>query len=285
MDELAEGLGGSNGHATWTSAQSSFMLTHLANVVAGGTKTSKGFKKIHLNACARALNEKFGTTRTGEQIKNHLKTWSRKYAKINRLRKLSASGWDEDNFVITLDAEHYNNHVEAHKADAEYLNKPLEHFAHMQIIFGNSMATGNFAKDSSAPLGTEEGETEVEECNVHGLSDGTNTPDNHVGTSSMSRPKKKARIAENEDEGLISAFKSVGSDIANAIKSAGQADTTLPTDIFDQLKSLPGFEKTHLSFFFGYLVANPHIGRAFYSLPFEQKLDWVAQYVAEKFSG
>ena len=114
MDEHVEGLGGTNGHATWTSAQSAFMLTHLANVVAGGAKTSKCFKKVHLNACARALNEKFNTMRTGEQIKNHLKTWSRKFAKINRLRKLSAAGWDEDNFIITLDAEHYNNHVQVY---------------------------------------------------------------------------------------------------------------------------------------------------------------------------
>ena len=25
--------------------------------------------------------------------------------------KLSAAGWDEDNFIITLDHEHYTNHV------------------------------------------------------------------------------------------------------------------------------------------------------------------------------
>jgi hypothetical protein len=53
---------------------SSFMLSHLASVVASGTRTSTGFKKVHLNACARAVNEKFNTNRTGDQIKNHLKT-------------------------------------------------------------------------------------------------------------------------------------------------------------------------------------------------------------------
>ncbi|KAJ1262110.1 hypothetical protein BS78_02G227500 [Paspalum vaginatum] len=285
MEELAEGLGGNNGHATWTSAQSTFMLTNLANVVASGTKTSKGFKKVHLNACARALNEKFATKRTGEQIKNHLKTWSRKFAKINRLRKLSAAGWDEDNFVITLDADHYNSHVEVHKADAEYLNKPLEHFAEMQIIFGNSMATGNFAKDSSAPLGAEDVETDTEEDAAQGPADGINTPNNDAASSSASRPKKKAKIAENEDDGLIKAFKSVGTDLAEAIKTAGKPDTDLPSDLFDQLKSLPGFEKTHVSFYFSYLVANPHIGRAFYALPFEHKIDWFALFITERFPG
>ena len=105
--EQAEG----SGHASWNSAMSSFMLSHLANVVASGIRTSSGFKKVHLNTCARAVNEQFNTRRTGEHIKNHLKTWQRKYAKISRLRKLSAAGWDEDNYIITLDAEHYNNYI------------------------------------------------------------------------------------------------------------------------------------------------------------------------------
>jgi hypothetical protein len=30
---------------------------------------------------------------------------------MNRLRKVSAAGWDEVNFVITLDAEHYNEYI------------------------------------------------------------------------------------------------------------------------------------------------------------------------------
>lgn len=62
-----------------------------------------------------------------DQVKNHLKTWSRKFEKLNKLRKLSAAGWDETNFIITLDEEHYNNYVAVHKSDAEYLNMPLEH--------------------------------------------------------------------------------------------------------------------------------------------------------------
>jgi hypothetical protein len=56
------------GQTQWTSSQSSYMLTFLANLVADGTKTSTGFKKAQLNACANALNEHFKIHRTGEQI-------------------------------------------------------------------------------------------------------------------------------------------------------------------------------------------------------------------------
>lgn len=66
MEHAAEGHWGTARHAVWTSAQTTLMLSNLANVVASGAKTSKGFKKVHFNACARAVNERFNTMRTGE---------------------------------------------------------------------------------------------------------------------------------------------------------------------------------------------------------------------------
>ena len=39
----------------------------------------------------------------------------------------------------------------------------------METIFGKDMATGKFAKDSSAPLGTEDGDTEDGAANEMGL--------------------------------------------------------------------------------------------------------------------
>ncbi|KAK3144996.1 hypothetical protein QOZ80_4AG0321100 [Eleusine coracana subsp. coracana] len=46
--------------------------------------------------------------------------------------------------------------LQDHKADAEYFNKPLENYAEMAIIFENSLTTGNYAKDSSLALGSED---------------------------------------------------------------------------------------------------------------------------------
>ena len=100
-----------SGHVVWTSAMSTYMLTHLSSLVSDGIRTSSGFKKLHLNMCARALNEHFKMRLTADHIKNHLRTWKRKYGRINSLRRLSAAGWDEDNFIITLDHEHYTDYV------------------------------------------------------------------------------------------------------------------------------------------------------------------------------
>jgi tagatose-1,6-bisphosphate aldolase non-catalytic subunit AgaZ/GatZ len=51
--------GEGSGPVTWNSASSSFMLNHLADMVANGIRTSSGFKKVHLNMCAQALNDQF----------------------------------------------------------------------------------------------------------------------------------------------------------------------------------------------------------------------------------
>ena len=75
-----------SGHVTWTSSMSDYMLAHLADVVGKGTRTSSGFKKIHLNACARALNDHFKLALTRDQIGNHIRTWKRKWVNIFRLK-------------------------------------------------------------------------------------------------------------------------------------------------------------------------------------------------------
>ena len=42
----------------------------------------------------------------------------------------------------------------SHTKDAEYLNKPIQHYKQMHIIFGNGQATGKYAMGSNEPLGT-----------------------------------------------------------------------------------------------------------------------------------
>jgi hypothetical protein len=39
--------------------KSTFVQTFLANIAADGSKTSIGFKKVHLNGCAEALDDHF----------------------------------------------------------------------------------------------------------------------------------------------------------------------------------------------------------------------------------
>jgi hypothetical protein len=72
--EAMEGEVKSGGNTQWTATQSYFVQTFFAKHVTEGTKTSTGFKKVHLNSCAKAVNEHFKINGTGDLISNHLKT-------------------------------------------------------------------------------------------------------------------------------------------------------------------------------------------------------------------
>lgn len=104
--------GHGGGAIHWTSAMFSFMLTYLSQLVASGTKTSTGFKQVHLNACAKALNENLGVNVTGNQVSNHLRKWKKIYGKIQKLKNLSAANWDEETCTIKLSREHYIGHIQ-----------------------------------------------------------------------------------------------------------------------------------------------------------------------------
>jgi hypothetical protein len=56
-------------------------------------------------------------------------------------------------------------------------------------------------------------------------------------------------------------------------------------NFFDNLLNFAGFEQTHISLYFNYLVAHPHIARAFNKLSFDHKLIWARNFVSEKFLG
>nr|AAP54145.2 transposon protein, putative, CACTA, En/Spm sub-class [Oryza sativa Japonica Group] len=114
--------------------------------------------------------------------------------------------------------------------------------------------------------------------------DGPATTDDRAEASSASKPKK-AKTQENEDDGLIGAFTSVGDKLASAILKVAEPDNKLLEGLFDTLKTLPGFEEVHRSFYYAHLVANPHIARAFNGLPFENKMHWFAMFISEKFPG
>ena len=168
----------------------------------------------------------------------------------------------------------------------------------MLAIFGNSMTTGKYAKGSNEPLGIEETENQVD-VEDNGAEDGNgapNTPthgnsvpstlnDEQGASSSATRPNKRAKIADFDVDPLVGALTSSSERLATAIEKLAKGDNDLPPDLYDVLKSLPGFNSTHISFYYSYLVANPHMGRAFYNLPFDAKIDWVVDFITQKFPG
>lgn len=275
-----EGKGG----AVWTASQSNFMQVFLANLVADGIKTSTGgFKRVHLNACAKALNEHFKLNRTAEQISNHLKTVKKKYVRINQLRAESGSGWDEDLFMVTMDHEQYTTHFanDKNKGDDEYINKPLPYYGNLATIYGNSTATGRFVKTSNDPLGVDELNTQKEMENIgtptNGLNDKEGSPPKRDEGGS-SRPSKRAKKDECGADPLVQAFQSGAETIANAIEKAA-ASKGLPNGLFEAVDSLPGFELEHKSRYYSHMLGDPNLANGFMNVPVLYKITMVTDFM------
>jgi hypothetical protein len=98
--------------------------------------------------------------------------------------------------------------------------------------------------------------------------------------------KKSNKRSRPDVDPLVAAINRGSNKIAKAIKEVGKSDNDVPSDLFDNLMAFNGsFNETHLSFYYAHLVSQPHIARAFNSLPFDHKLNWVAKYIAENYSG
>jgi hypothetical protein len=93
---------------------SSFVLQHFCHLIATGVRTNKGFNEVQLNQVARDLHEFTGNDVTGTQVYNHLRKWRQRWIRVTKLRELSGALWNEDNYMITLQEEHYKGHVKVH---------------------------------------------------------------------------------------------------------------------------------------------------------------------------
>ncbi|PWZ07268.1 hypothetical protein Zm00014a_023770 [Zea mays] len=137
----------------WTAVMSGFVLRRFVDLIGNGVKTYKGFKEIHLNSVAKNVSGFCGQEVTGQQVYNHLRKWRSRWVKVCKLKDISGALWDEDNFVISLEEGHYAAYIKDHPKDVDYLNRPIENYMPMQIIFGSGVATCRFAIGSNEPLG------------------------------------------------------------------------------------------------------------------------------------
>ena len=96
----------------WTNVMSAFVLHHFCQLISTGVRTDKGFKEVHLNQVAKSVVEFSGFEVTGTQVYNHLRKWRQRWVRVIKLRELSGALWDDDNFMITLEDEHYKGHVQ-----------------------------------------------------------------------------------------------------------------------------------------------------------------------------
>ncbi|KAJ3674530.1 hypothetical protein LUZ60_005146 [Juncus effusus] len=128
----------------------------MVEQVRNGMKLGQGFKNVTITAAVKVINNEFNVHVTETNVLNHYRTIKAKWNQIRRLKDMSGNGWDENEKII-MDEAGYNTYITAHPKDEPFINKRIEMYEEMSLVWGNDAATGQYAKSShiaSAPLGT-----------------------------------------------------------------------------------------------------------------------------------
>ncbi|WVZ75407.1 hypothetical protein U9M48_023460 [Paspalum notatum var. saurae] len=279
---VEEGVEVNAGHGRlhWSNVMSGFVLRRFSDLVAEGVKTDKGFKDVHLNAMARDLTEFINIEINGNQVYNHLRKWHATWVKICRLKELSGALWDEENFMITLDPEHYNGHVKDHPKDAEFLNAPLLHYQQMQAIFASGVATGRFAMGSNEPLGQP---TEHETIDVD---EDTAVPvvKQQKGEPSGKKLGKRKRGFSEEDQSLMTGVTDAIWGFTAAVQESTHSEAA--PGIYNDVMDCPNFTRTELMFCLDFLMQNKASALVFVGMTASDKELWLRTHLtANNFYG
>ena len=99
-----EKAAGSNPRAkatNWPAVISEFLLDwYIEKKLAMPPKSV--FKKMHHTACTSAVNSKYGTTYTVDQVQCHWRRHKDTWVLVAKHMNESGSGWDDDTKMVTL---------------------------------------------------------------------------------------------------------------------------------------------------------------------------------------
>ncbi|KAG9454064.1 hypothetical protein H6P81_006968 [Aristolochia fimbriata] len=94
----------------------------------------------------------------------------------------SGFGWNADTKRVTADDEVSDGYIKNHPNAAKYREQGCDYFEQLQIVVGNSIATGSFAQGVSIhgtdnPIG-------IEDVDIEGVNDEINNEDSNLSNSS-----------------------------------------------------------------------------------------------------
>ncbi|KAJ1279047.1 hypothetical protein BS78_04G125300 [Paspalum vaginatum] len=262
----------------WTSALSSFALRRMCQMISTGVRTDKGFKEVHLNQVAKALQEFSGQDVTGTQVYNHLRKWRQRWVRISKLRELSGALWDDENFVISLEEEYYKGHIKVHPKDAEYLNKPIENYQQMEVIFGN----GKYAMGSNEALGIPSDfaesskKTDFNDDVKEMFSPDDVGPKNESGCAGTKR--KKSMLSE-EDCVVLTGMTAAVNNVPDAIRETKVVE--VHPKLYDAVMTIPGFTDEALLVAYSHLLDNKAQGIAFVGMHDAHRVLWLRTFLAK----
>ena len=170
--------------------------------------------------------------------------------------------------------------MQDHPNDAPLLNKPIQHYKQMMVIFANGQATGKWAMGSNEPLGTPSDCTESS-LKTEILNSGkTVTPEDTKSEGGVGNKRKRSMLAE-EDVVLFTGMAEAVKDVADAIRSTKVEDSH--PELYGAVMFVPGFTEEALMCAYGHLLDNKALGSAFVKMSDSHRELWLRTYLAKHY--
>ncbi|KAH7688926.1 Myb/SANT-like domain-containing protein, partial [Dioscorea alata] len=233
-------------------------------------KCDKSFKRAAFVFTSVAVNSRFNTEFSAENVENHYRTLKSRYAEIKKVRDLSGAGWDDVTKTITLDPMVALTYIEAHPAAKPFINKPIEHYEALRVICGEDSATGAYVTSVFAELGDN---SEHEGNNMENFDDG---PVEHPSdddadansappvvsspaTSATPRSTSQRSSRGSKNPSIMGDLIVVVGEMAAAIKNP----THWTESLYAKVMEVPGFDKKELVQVFDFLQFHEIEARGF----------------------
>jgi len=171
------------------------------------------------------------------------------------------------------------------------LNKPIENYKQMQIIFGNGQATGKFAMGSSEPLGSpsEFAETslkvdmkvdDVEKLFGEAPKNEDGAEGGGASGSGAGNKRRKCMLSE-EDIIVMTGMTGAVKEVAAAIRETKVEDCH--PELYGAVMFMPGFSEEALLAAYSHLLDNKAHGTAFVKMTDSHRVLWLRTYLAKHY--
>nr|XP_009628557.1 uncharacterized protein At2g29880-like [Nicotiana tomentosiformis] len=175
------------------------MLEILANEVKQGNKSTNQFKAISFNRVSDAIKQQLGMEECSlKHVENHLKTLRSTWNIVQTLLNKSGLGWDDNLNIITASPRVYAFHAQAHPTHEKFINKKIEVFEEMSLVYGNDRARGDCAK-SLDDIGLNCSSEKANDNDIEGPSKENDVQDVVSETSQAKASRKRSRSSDVQD--------------------------------------------------------------------------------------
>uniref|UniRef100_A0A2N9J337 Myb/SANT-like domain-containing protein n=1 Tax=Fagus sylvatica TaxID=28930 RepID=A0A2N9J337_FAGSY len=139
-----------NKQFTWSRPMQCLLLEILATDATEGNKPSDTLMPGSFARATQAISEKFGVECQPNYVENCLRTIKSIWSTITQLRdRKNSFGWDDKLKMITSEKKVYDEEVMAYPDHEQYLNKTIQMYDEMLLVFGKDMATYSSAESFS----------------------------------------------------------------------------------------------------------------------------------------